>query len=125
MKKGFKKVLKTGGLVCGILLAVLILAGLFFYFNKPLVKKISENYLTKKTGLSLEIGKIANDLALECGRFRPANDPMEDQQRGSDHHPTSQGQTSHTLHVMDLLFVRLYAAPVVNSVKWMLIMDDD
>lgn len=67
MKKGLKKALKRGGVVCAILLAVLILAGLFFYFNKPLVKNISEHVLADKTGLSVEIGKLTYTLSpLRC-----------------------------------------------------------
>lgn len=58
MKKPLKKILTISGALFLFLLLVVIIAALLFFFDKPLVKNISQKYLSSKTGFTVQIGKL-------------------------------------------------------------------
>jgi hypothetical protein len=58
MKKIFKKVGYIGGAIFLFAILILTIGSLFFYYNKSLTKSILQNYLSKKTGVKIEIGKL-------------------------------------------------------------------
>jgi hypothetical protein len=62
MKKKIRKLLIISGAVFSFILILLITSSLFFYFNKPLTKRILEKYIADKAGARLEIGKLDYDL---------------------------------------------------------------
>jgi len=58
MRKFLKKALKIGGLAFGGLVVLLVGAALLVLFDKPLIRKISQSYISKKAGLPIQIGKL-------------------------------------------------------------------
>jgi hypothetical protein len=58
MKKYLRRTLRISGVILGTALLVLIGAGLLFFFDKPLARKLSQNYLSEKTGLAVTIGGL-------------------------------------------------------------------
>jgi hypothetical protein len=58
MKKYLKRTLRISGGILGLVLILLIGAGLLFYFDKPLARKLSQSYLSEKTGLAVTVGGL-------------------------------------------------------------------
>ncbi len=58
MKKKLRKILIISGIVLSSLFLVIILSSLFFYFNKPLTKRIIQKIISNKAGIELKIGKL-------------------------------------------------------------------
>ncbi len=58
MRKGLNKALKIGGLVCGSIIVLLVVAALLVFFDKPVIRKISQSYISKKAGLPIQIGRL-------------------------------------------------------------------
>ncbi|MFZ2055037.1 MAG: AsmA family protein, partial [Candidatus Aminicenantales bacterium] len=58
MRKSLKRALKIAGLVFGSIVVLLAVAILLVLFDKPLIRKISQSYITKKAGLPIQIGKL-------------------------------------------------------------------
>lgn len=62
MRKTKKKILLVGGGLTLFFVLVFVVAMLFFLLDKPLVKNILQNYVSKKFGMKLVIGKLDYDL---------------------------------------------------------------
>jgi hypothetical protein len=58
MRKTLKRALRFGGLVFGSLVVLLAVAVLLVLFDKPLIRKISQSYISKKAGLPVQIGGL-------------------------------------------------------------------
>jgi hypothetical protein len=58
MKRYLKRTLWISGGIIGLILLIIITAALLFFFDKPLVRNLSQKYLSKKAGLAIEIGKL-------------------------------------------------------------------
>ncbi len=58
MKRGWKRILKRGGLVLAGLLFLLAVFSAFIYFHKPTLKAYLERTLSKRPGLTVEIGRL-------------------------------------------------------------------
>ena len=58
MKKGWKKILRRGALVLAGLIFLLAAFSVFVYFHKPALKGYLERTLSKRTGLTVEIGRL-------------------------------------------------------------------
>jgi len=58
MGKTKKKILFIGGGIVLFFVFVFIVAVLIFFLDKPLVKNILQSYVSKKSGMKLEIGKL-------------------------------------------------------------------
>ncbi len=58
MHRRLKKVLRIGGIVTGVVVGLLAAAVLLVLFDKPLVRNISQKFITKKAGFDVKIGKL-------------------------------------------------------------------
>ena len=58
MKKRWKRVLRTGGLVLAAALLLVIGFSLYVYFHKPALKSYFEKTLSKRPGLTVTIGRL-------------------------------------------------------------------
>ncbi len=58
MKSYLKRTLWISGGIIGLILLIIITATLLFFFDKPLVRNLSQKYLSTKAGLSIKIGKL-------------------------------------------------------------------
>lgn len=58
MKKGLRRPLKIAGIILVVLLLVVIAAGLLVLFHKPLVRNILQSQITKRTGMTVRIGRL-------------------------------------------------------------------
>ena len=58
MKKALKKILRISGWTALVIILISTVALLLFFFDKPLVKNIAQKYLARKTGFTVQIGKL-------------------------------------------------------------------
>jgi hypothetical protein len=58
MKRYLKRTLWISGGIIGLIFLIIITAALLFFFDKPLVRNLTQKYLSNKAGLAIEIGKL-------------------------------------------------------------------
>ncbi|MCX6569006.1 MAG: hypothetical protein NT147_08170 [Candidatus Aminicenantes bacterium] len=76
MKKTLRKILRIGTIAAGLFVLALVVAALFFIFDKPLVRNLLQSQLAKRAGMTVRLGKLDYSLfpfrltvdALEVGQ---------------------------------------------------------